>query len=112
MLLRNHGKRTKTYEEAITSQNRRKWITAMNEEIESMKKLETWELVELPEDRKAVDCKWVYKLKIDPVNNTKRYRARLVARGFSQKYGQDYDEIFAPVVRQATIKIGRASCRE
>ena len=71
----------------------------MEQERKSLKENEVWEMVELPKDRKTVGSKWVYKLKSGPDGSTERYKARLVAQGFSQKYGNDYDETFCPVVR-------------
>lgn len=64
----------------------------------------TWDLVQLPDDRKAVGCKWTFKLKKKPDGSIVRYKARLVAQGFSQKHGLDYDEVFAPVVRHETLR--------
>lgn len=55
--------------------------------------------------REIITCKWIVKSKEDQHGRTTRYKARLVARGFSQKYDTDYDEVFAPVVRQTTFKI-------
>ena len=63
-----------------------------------------WTLVELPKDRKAVGSKWVYKTKKSANGVVERHKARLVAQGFSQKYGQDYDEIFSPVVRFESLR--------
>lgn len=63
----------------------------------------TWELTKLPQGRKAVGCKWTFKIKTGANGEITRYKARLVAQGFSQKYGEDY-EVFAPVVKQATIR--------
>ena len=65
--------------------------------MKSLKENEVWEMVELPKDRKTVGSKWVYKLKSGPDGSIERYKARLVAQGFSQKYGTDYDETFCPL---------------
>src|ERR1700712_2865298 len=72
--------------------------------MQSMRQNGSWELADLPDDRKAIGCKWVYKIKTNVDGSIQRFKARLVAQGFSQKYGMDYDEVFAPVVRQTTIR--------
>lgn len=74
----------------------------MQEEFEAIQNNKT---VKLPEDRKSIGCKWVFKLKTDSGGKIQRYKARLVAKGFSQKFGEDYDEIFAPVVKQTSLRI-------
>lgn len=74
-----------------------KWCEAMREELEALKKNQTWEMTELPTGKKAVGCKWVFTVKQSPEGKIERYKARLVARGYSQTYGIDYDETFAPV---------------
>ena len=76
-----------------------KWVKAMNEEVKSIKDNNTWSLVELPQGKKVIDAKWVYKLKMDPKGEVARHKARLVAKGFLQKEGIDFDEVFAPVAR-------------
>jgi hypothetical protein len=95
----------RSYKEAVNSQDAQHWINAMNEEIESFKANETWSLTELPKEKTAVGSKWVYKTKTDENGNIVRYKARLVAQGFAQKYGSDYDEVFAPVVRPTTLRL-------
>ena len=75
----------------------------MNKEMASIKANDVYDLVELPKDRKEVGSKSVYKRKINADGSVERYKARLVAQGFSQRAGQDYDETFCPVVRFESI---------
>lgn len=91
--------------DALKSEQKSKWLSAMKEEMKSMHKNETWELCELPSDRKAIGCKWIYKTKTDAEGKVIRFKARLVAQGFTQRFGTDYDQIFAPVARQTTFRI-------
>jgi len=93
------------FQGAITSQDRENWMGAMVEEMESLQKNQTWELARLSEGMKAIGCKWVYKRK--PAVSEKegeKFKARLVAKRFSQKKGINYDEIFSPVVRHTFIR--------
>ena len=70
---------------------------AMEEEMQSLHKNQTWELVELPKGKKAIGCKWVYKKKeAVSENEGEKFKARLVEKGYSQNHGVDYDEIFPP----------------
>lgn len=95
----------KNYEEAMTCKNSQKWLEAMLEELRSIEDNDTWKKLQLPPGRKAIGCKWVYKLKTDGQGNVVRHKARLVAKGFSQKFGIDYDEVFAPVARSQTFRL-------
>ena len=79
-------------------------MKAMQEEMNSLQKKKTYELVELPKGKKALRNKWVFKLKKDSEKLVK-YKARLVVKGFSQKHGVDFDEIFSPVVKMSSIQL-------
>ena len=75
----------------------------MQKEWEALEKMNTFEHVrELPNGRKVIKCRWVYRRKSHPKI---RYKARLVIKGFMQLYGIDYQETFAPVTKIATIRL-------
>lgn len=81
------------------------WIDAMDEEIDSIKRNETWDLVDLPEGKKSIGVKWVYKTKLNAEGRIEKHKARLVAQGFSQKPRIDYNETFAPVARIDIVRM-------
>ncbi|CAM8877711.1 unnamed protein product [Rhodiola kirilowii] len=76
----------------------------MNKEILALKTNNTWSLTELPIDKTLVDCKWIYKVKFNSDGSIERYKARLVARGFTRVEGLDYHETFAPVAKMTTVR--------
>ncbi|KAE8727661.1 hypothetical protein F3Y22_tig00005406pilonHSYRG00056 [Hibiscus syriacus] len=99
-----------TYQEAINSSDASLWMMAMQEEIEALHKNNTWDIVPLPQGRKPIGNKWVFKIKRNGDDQVERYRARLVVKGYAQKEGIDFNEIFSPVVRITTIRVVLAIC--
>ncbi|GKV32108.1 hypothetical protein SLEP1_g40737 [Rubroshorea leprosula] len=93
-----------TFQEVQSHKDKNCWIKAMQEEMNSLHKNNTYELVELPKGRKTLKNKWVFKLKKDG-DKIVRYKARLVVKGFSQKKGIDFDEIFSPVMKMSSIRV-------
>ena len=93
-----------TFEEALSGNYSKEWEAAANAEYQSLLENNTWELIKLPEGRKAIGCKWVFRVKYDSEGRVERFKGRLVAQGYSQKYGIDYDETFSPVARYSSIR--------
>jgi hypothetical protein len=94
-----------TYTKAIASIDRDKWISAMQEEMQSLDKNSTWDVVHLPKHKKVVRCKWIFKRKEDlSPKEPARFNARLVAKGFSQILGIDYNDVFSLVVKHSSIR--------
>lgn len=89
------------FEEAVKE---KVWVEAMNEEISSIEKNDTWQLVDLPPGKSSIGVKWVYKTKFNENGEVEKHKARLVAKGFAQQPGVDYDETFAPVARLDTVR--------
>nr|GEW98981.1 hypothetical protein [Tanacetum cinerariifolium] len=91
-----------SFEEAYKDPN---WISAMNDEMNALYENDTWYLVDLPFGRKSIGSKWVFKIKYKSDGEVDRFKARVVANGFGQKEGLDFEETFSPVV-----KIGNVRC--
>ena len=92
-----------SYREAIESPDCENWKTAMNDEMNSLKVNETFTLTTLPEGRKLVGGRWVYAIK-EGSNGIQNYKARFVAKGYSQEKGVDYNETFAPTANLSSIR--------
>jgi hypothetical protein len=92
------------FKEAMSGPNKKKWEEAMRNEMESPHHNKVWKVMELPDGRKAIGGKWIFKRKVNEHGDVNRYKARYVAQGFSQIYGEDYEEVFAPVVKQTTLR--------
>jgi hypothetical protein len=82
-----------------------KWTKAIEEEMEALQKNQTWTLVQLPQGKKTVGCRWVFSVKHKADGSIERYKARLVAKGYTQTYGVDYQETFSPVAKLNTVRI-------
>ena len=95
----------KSYKEATNCAQSKLWVEAMREELNSMRKNNVWELVNLPNNRKPIGCKWIFKRKLNAAGQVEKYKARFVAKGFTQREGVDFVETFSPVAKFTSIRI-------
>ena len=94
-----------TYEEAMNDIDAHHWVKAMKSELDSMYSNQVWDLVKAPNSIKPVGCKWVYKRKRMIDGKVETFKVRLVAKGYTQKEGIDYEETFSPVEMLKFIRI-------
>ncbi|KAA0045086.1 retrotransposon protein [Cucumis melo var. makuwa] len=90
-----------SYQEASTDPL---WQKAMNDELQALEKTHTWDYVDLPSGKRSIGCKWIYKIKTHSDGTIECYKTRLVAKGYFQKYGIDYEETFAHVARITSVR--------
>jgi hypothetical protein len=102
LLLSDFGE-PECYEEVIHVDTKKKWEQGMKEEMDSLVNNQTWDLVQLPIGKRALKNKCVYKLKEED-GGKKQYKAKLVVKGFAQRKGINFDEIFSPIVKMTSIR--------
>ena len=90
--------------EALSCEDAPKWKVAMQEEYNSHMENESWVLVDRPKESIVLSCGWIFKVKYNPDGTVERYKCRLVAKGYRQKKGLHYEEVFSPVGKQVTLK--------
>ena len=103
-MLLDHDEPT-NYEEAMMSPDSAKWLKAMKSEMGSMYENKVWTLIDLPIDRQAIEIKWIFKRKTDADSSVTICKARIVAKGFRQVQGVDYNEIFPTVAMLKSVRI-------
>lgn len=101
-----------TYAEAVSGENSSEWKVAIKEELDAHLRNNTWKVVAKEPNTKEISAKWVFKIKDSAGEEPIRFKARLVARGFSQQQGVDYKEIFSPVVRTDSIRMLFSVCAQ
>nr|GFA80268.1 ribonuclease H-like domain-containing protein [Tanacetum cinerariifolium]GFA81686.1 ribonuclease H-like domain-containing protein [Tanacetum cinerariifolium] len=97
----NRAFERKNYWEACKDQH---WIEAMNKKIDALYRNDTWEIYDLPKDRKSIDGKWVFKIKFKSNGEIERYKVIYVVKGYNQKEGIDFDETFSHVVKIVSVR--------
>lgn len=93
-----------TFNEAIKSDQKDQWMEAMNREMKALHENKTWDLVNLPQGKKAISNKWAYKIQTNADGSVDKFKARLVIKGYQQRRGIDYNQTFSPVARTSTIR--------
>ena len=103
-MLLDHDEPT-NYEEAMMSLDSAKWLEAMKSEMRSIYENKVWNLVDLLDDRQAIENKWIFKRKTDADSSVTIYKARIVEKGFRQVQGVDYNEIFPLAATLKSVRI-------
>jgi hypothetical protein len=94
-----------TYKQAVKSEHSKEWLEAMEDEMDSLHKNKTWQLVKRPDNCNIIGCRWKLGIKRGADGVPERYKARLCAQGFTQEYGVDFEETFSPVVHFNSIRL-------
>ena len=99
-------KEPRTYQEAITDPiHGTQWKAAVQDELDKLQGMSAWKVVDRPPGRKIVGSKWVFKVKYTPTGRIDKFKARLVAQGFSQVYGTDYTEVYSPTLKLDSLRV-------
>jgi len=106
------GYEPNTYKEALGCEDSRHWSEAIEAELAAHHENGTWTLVPKPQGVSEIDSRWLFKVKLDSAGKVERYKARLVARGFLQKEGIDYQEIYSPVIRMDSLRLLFSICAQ
>jgi hypothetical protein len=93
------------YKAAMQALDADKWKEACNTEISTLNPNGTWELVELPPNAKVINSGWVFKLKLHADGSVEHHKGRIIAKGYSQRPGFDYTEVFAPTFHPASLHL-------
>lgn len=91
-----------SFEEAVTTSKQR---LAMDEEIKSIERNQTWQLVTLPNKAKRIEVKWIHKTNLNELGEVNKQKARQVVKGYSQQHGIDYTEVYTPTARMDTVRM-------
>ena len=101
-----------SYKDAMNSPNAEKWRPACEAEYDILMWYHTWKLIEKPPSSNIVGCQWTFRVKRDNLGAINKFKARLIAQGFSQVKGLDYNETFSPTIKFTTIRLMIAlACR-
>ena len=99
------GLEPQTVEDACTRPDWPRWREAISAEFKSLDEARTWDIVLRPKNTNIVSCKWVFKIKRNAAGQIDKYKARLIAQGFSQVHGVNYYETYALVVRLTSLRL-------
>lgn len=97
------GDQASNYNKVMTSRYNEQWLEAMKSEMKSLEKNKTWKIVDIPQGQKAIGCKWIFRMKSNPDGSINKFKARLMAEGFTKRPGIDYVDTLASVARKESI---------
>jgi transposase InsO family protein len=94
-----------TYKQAMSSTDSAAWQTAIDKELSSLQQRGVYQVVTTPTNSKLIKTRWLFKVKFDTENQPSKFKARVVAKGFTQQFGIDYDDTYAPVMRMKSLRV-------